>query len=407
MRRLTLSFAISFALLPSPARSQAPSNTVTIGIVDSIRSGTLNEYRKFLVHTPRSYSDTTYTPQRYPVLYLLDGDAHFHSVTGLIQILASGVNAVFLMPEMIVVAIPNTDRMRDMTPTHSGIGADGKPGPAQYFKTSGGMPNFLQFIKSELIPHIERSYRTAPYRVFIGHSLGGITTINALYTIPETFNAYVAIDPSLWWDNRLLLKQAPAQLSKPALAGRTLFMAQAKANSTNPDDTTNSVHSNAMLQLNRILESNNRSGLRHAYKYYPSDDHGSVAFIAEYDALRFIFDGYKVDLGKALEDPAYITKHFDEVSERLGYRILPPEAIVDLLGRVALIRSDTTKAVAIYQLNTRLYPTSPNAYNSLGNTWMAKGDKQKALEAFEKSLALKPTNANARSMIEKLKGERR
>jgi uncharacterized protein len=406
MRRLTLSALLPFVLLPCVAHPQAPSNAITIGTVDSIRSGILKEYRRFLVHTPRSYSDTTFLPQRYPVLYILDGDSHFPSVTGIVDILSSGINATFLMPEMIVVAIPNTDRMRDMTPTYSAIGADGKPGPVQYFKTSGGMSNFFQFLKTELIPHIERSYRTAPYRVFIGHSLGGITAINALYTIPETFNAYVAIDPSLWWDDGLLLKQAKSHFSKPGLAGRTLFLAQGKSSTTNPDDTTNGFHSRAMLLLNRLLESENRSGLRYAYKYYPSDDHGSVPFIAEYDALRFIFDGYKVDLGKALDDPEYITKHFVKVSEGLGYRTLPPESMIDLFGRAALIRDDTTKAVALYQLNTRLYPTSPNAYNSLGTAWLAKGDKRKALEAFEKSRALKPTNEHARSMVEKLKGER-
>jgi predicted alpha/beta superfamily hydrolase len=371
MRRLTLSFLLSFALLPCAARPQVASNVVSIGTIDSIRSATLKEYRRFLVHMPASYSDTTFTPQRYPVLYLLDGDSHFPSVAGMVQILSSGVNATYLMPEMIVVAIPNTDRMRDMTPTYSPIGADGKPGPVQYFKTSGGMANFFQFLETELIPHIDRTYRTAPYRVFIGHSLGGITTINALYTKPRLFNAYVAIDPSLWWDDRLLLKQAKSYFTKAALEGRTLVLAQAHANSVNPDDTLNSVHSNAMLQFTRILESNKQSGLRYAYKYYPDDDHGSVPFIAEYDALRFIFDGYKVDLGRAIDDPQYLVKHFAEVSERLGYRMLPPEPMIDLVGRAAILR-DSTKAVAVYELNAKLYPTSPHA----------------------------------RSMIEKLKGQR-
>ena len=405
MRRLTLSSLLLFALLPSPARPQAASNIIAIGTVDSIRSGTLNEYRKFLVHTPRSYSDTTFLPQRYPVLYLLDGDSHFRSVAGMLEILSSGINATFLMPEMIVVAIPNTDRMRDMTPTYSAIGADGKPGPVQFFKTSGGMSNFFRFFETELIPHIERTYRTAPYRVFIGHSLGGITAINALYTNPKLFNAYVAIDPSLWWDDRVLLKKAKSYFSKPGLDGRTLYVAEARASSTNPDDTTNSVHSRSILQFNGVLKSDNRSGLRYAYKYYPSDNHGSVVFIAEYDALRFIFDGYNVDFSQALDDPEYITKHFEKMSERLGYGMLPPESMIDLFGRAALLR-DTTKAVALYQLNARLYPTSPNAYSSLGNAWVAKGDKQKALEAFEKSLALKPKNERATSMIQELKRQR-
>ena len=93
--------------------AQTPSKSVTIGTKDTIWSPTLKETRPYLVYTPPSYTDTTYTPKRYPVLYLLDGDAHFHSVTGLIQILGTGVNATFVVPEMIVVAIPNTDRTRD------------------------------------------------------------------------------------------------------------------------------------------------------------------------------------------------------------------------------------------------------------------------------------------------------
>src|SRR5258708_8957230 len=99
--------------------AQAPSgNAIVIGTRDSIWSPTLTEYRTFQVYTPPSYRDTTYLPQKYPVLCLLDGDAHFHSVTGLIQILGTGVNGTVVVPEMIVVAIPNTDRTRDLTPTH-------------------------------------------------------------------------------------------------------------------------------------------------------------------------------------------------------------------------------------------------------------------------------------------------
>ena len=288
--------ALLILLVPAAAlRPQATTNSVTIGAVDTMWSATLKENRRYLVHTPPSYNDSTFQPRHYPVLYLLDGDAHFHSVTGLIQILGSGVNATFVLPEMIVVAIPNTNRTRDMTPTRVERGMPGNPQAT--FAASGGMSNFLSFIKNELIPRVEEKYRTAPYRVFVGHSFGGITAINALYTIPETFNAYVAIDPSLWWDSRVLLKQARERFSKPGLAGRTLYVAQ--ANTIQPGDTTLNAHFNAILQFNGILESFNKSGLRYAYKYYPGDSHGSVPLIAEYDALRFIFDSYNVPLGIA------------------------------------------------------------------------------------------------------------
>lgn len=398
MRHIAFGFFLGFVTPLAALSAQAKSGAVTIGSTDSIYSATLKENRKFLVYTPPSYSDTTYLPRRYPVLYLLDGDAHFHSVTGLIQILGTGVNGTFVLPEMIVVAIPNTNRTRDMTPTRTDRDANGKPQPA--FATTGGMPNFLTFIKTELIPRIERDYRAAPYRVFVGHSLGGITTIDALYTMPDAFNAYVAIDPSLWWDNRVLLKQARERFSKPGLAGRTLFVGQ--ANTITPGDTTLNVHFNSIIQFNSILETFNQSGLRYAYKYYPADSHGSVPMIAEYDALRFIFDEYTVSLGEAIERPAYIADHFEHASKALGYKIDPPEAMVDLIGHVALGR-DTTAALQLLEMNAKLYPTSANAVASVGDVWLAKKDTTKALGYYEKAVSMRPGLKRAQDMVQKLK----
>jgi predicted alpha/beta superfamily hydrolase len=149
--------------------------------------------------------------------------------------------------------------------------------------------------------------------------------------MPDAFNAYVAIDPSLWWDKRVLLKQARERFSRPGLAGRTLFVAQ--ANTITPGDTTLNVHFNSIIQFNSILETFNQSGVRYAYKYYPHDSHGSVPMIAEYDALRFIFDAYDVSLAEAIERPAYIAEHFTQVSAAMGYKVDPPEAWWTCSGR--------------------------------------------------------------------------
>jgi len=262
------------------------------------------------------------------------------------------------------------------------------------------MANFLAFIKTELIPRVEHDYRTAPYRVFVGHSLGGITTINALYTMPDAFNAYVAIDPSLWWDKRVLLTQARERFSKPGLAGRTLFVAQ--ANTITPGDTTLNVHFNSIIQFNSILETFNQSGLRYSYKYYPHDSHGSVPLVAEYDALRFIFDAYDVSLLEAIERPAYIAEHFAKVSTAMGYKVDPPEGMVDLLGQVALSR-DTTAALKLFEMNATLYPTSANAFASLGDGWLAKKDTTKAVGYYEKALAMRPGLKKPKDMLQKLK----
>lgn len=399
MRTATLLLAT--LLVPAALGAQTTDRyRLTIGTVDSIKSTTLNETRKFLVYTPPSYSDTAYTPQRYPVLYLLDGDAHFHSVTGLIQILGTGVNATYAIPEMMVVAIPNTDRTRDMTPTHVDKGADGKPSP--FLKNTGGMDKFLAMIKNELIPAIDAKYRTMPYRIFVGHSLGGITVVQALYTIPETFNAYVAIDPSLWWDDKVLVKQAKDRVSTATWQNKALFLGQ--ANTLSPDDTTTNQHFNAMLRFNEVMNSYNASGLRYAYRYYANDDHGSVPLITEYDALRFIFDGYRLNLARVMATPSVLPEHFKAVSARLGAPFRPSEQMVNQFAGF-LVGQDTAKAIALYEIETQLYPDSYRGYDRLGALWAAKGDKTKAVQYYQKSVALNPNNTFTAAKLKQLTGQ--
>ncbi len=363
------------------------SNIISIGKIDSVWSGSLKETRKYLVYTPPSYTDSTFLPQKYPVLYLLDGDAHFHSVTGLLQFLSTGINGNYVIPEMIVVAIPNTDRTRDLTPTHTLKLADGKEYP--WMRTSGGNPNFFNFLKNEMIPHIDSVYHTSAYRVFVGHSFGGITVINALYTMPEMFNAYVSIDPSLWYDNQVLLKKAKDYFSKEKLENKFLFVGH--ANTIQAGDTSRNLHFESILQFNSIMESYNQSGIHYKYKYYSDDDHGSSPLISEYDGLRFIFDGYKGNVAKLSQNPSLIKEHFRNFSAKMGVGFLPPESIINSLGYQALQR-DTAKAIEFFQLNIDLYPGSYNVYDSMGEAWMAKADYKKAITYYEKSLALNANN---------------
>ncbi len=396
MRALTN--LLLFLALPLPVLAQGRfDQDVHIGTVDSIWSATLDESRPYLVYTPPSYHDTTSTPQRYPVLYLLDGEAHFHSVSGLVQILSTGVNGAFVIPEMIVVAIPNTDRTRDLTPTHSVAGPGGEPNPA--FESSGGNAAFFTFLRDELIPRIEAQYRTMPYRVFVGHSFGGITTLNALYTIPATFDAYVAIDPSLWWDHDTLLRHAKPYFSSAHLDGKVLYVAQ--ANTTQPDDTVPNRHFSAITRFDAVMRAYDRSGIRYAFHYYDDDDHGSVPLIAEYDALRFIFDGYHIPLQRVIADPPLLLDHFEQVSQRLGKTFRPSDGLLGWLTRIALTR-DTTNAVAFADMSTELYPDNYRPYVFLGDISAARGEVDRARAYYEQALAKSPGNADIEKKVEEL-----
>ena len=92
------------------------------------------------------------------------------------------------------------------------------------FKTSGGGEKFISFIERELMPHVDSLYPTAPYRMLIGHSLGGLTVMNTLIHHTNLFKSYVAIDPAMSWDNQKLLKETKKALANNTYSGISLFL---------------------------------------------------------------------------------------------------------------------------------------------------------------------------------------
>lgn len=247
----------------------------------NLSSKVLGENRKVYIYVPPA--DTLQRDKRYPVLYVLDGDNHFSMMAEYCRYLSrKDVNVV---PEMIIIGIPNTDRTRDLTPIHSIIDYDGKPDTSSNsrFKSSGGGNNFLQFIGTELIPYVDAHYKTQPFKIFAGHSFGGITTINCLLTQPDMFNAYIAISPSFWWDNGYLLRLADEKLKNNRVINKMIFYSDA-----NEGMSLSSFHTN-LVKFDSIITNRKITGLDHKYVRYPNETHMTEPVKAYYDALRFIF----------------------------------------------------------------------------------------------------------------------
>jgi predicted alpha/beta superfamily hydrolase len=387
------------------------NNKIILGTIDSVYSNILNEQRKIWVYVPDEDNSGTFSKQRYPVVYLLDGDAHFFSVVGMIQQLSS-VNGNTICPKMIVVGIPNTDRTRDLTPTH--VDVDPPYMDSAGSKTSGGGEHFISFIEKELMTHIDSLYPTAPYRMLIGHSFGGLTVMNTLIHHPHLFNSYVAIDPSMWWDKQKLLKEAKQDLAAKKYDGISLFLGIANTMEKGMDtmhvkkDTSgNTKHIRSILALSSYLNSDKKNGLRFNYKYYKDDNHGSVPLITEYDALHFIFDFYNFQLnfkdffdGKLELDNA-LSEHYKKVSVRMGYTVKPPEDFVNSMGYLAVQQKHYDKAEALFKMNISNYPESFNVYDSMGDLYDAKGDKEKAIENYKKALSIKDV-PDTKQKLEKL-----
>jgi len=390
---------LSFCLLATYAQAD---NRITIGEILSIKSEILEEDRPYWVYLPESCSDEVISPITCPVLYLLDGDAHFHSATGVVQFMSSAIIGNTQIPEMIVVAIPNTDRTRDLTPTHSTVDDDGKEAP--YLKTSGGGDKFLRFIRDELQPKIDSTYRTEAFNILVGHSYGGLLAAHALLEPEQIFQAYIAIDPSLSWDDSVVLRQARSVIeSGGALQGRVYLTT---ANTVAPGYDSKLVDGPVVKDFVALMQSaaSAESPVRH--DYYEAENHMSVPLLSLYHGLLFVFDGYKPPMALFYGEPSLLKAHFERVSDRLGITLLPPEILVKGVGYEMLYsEQDVDKAIELFTLNTVNYPESFNVYDSLAEAYMVNGDKALAITNYEKSLELNPDNQNAVEQLETLRAE--
>ncbi|ULQ57103.1 hypothetical protein KJS94_02690 [Flavihumibacter rivuli] len=409
MKKAILVFAISLIAKANIAQGVENNQNIVIGKTDSVQSKILGEQRKLWVYTPNSNPNSIFSPQRYPVVYLLDGEGHFSSVAGMIEQLSTGGNN--LCPKMIVVAILNTDRTRDLTPTH--VEADPPYMDSLSSKTSGGGENFIAFIEKELMPHIEAKYPTAPYKMLIGHSFGGLTVMQAFIHHTELFNSYICIDPSMWWDKQTLLKQSQKALAEKKFEGKSLYLGIANTmedgmdlKKVQKDTSIDSRHIRSILALQSAFEKNKQNGLQFRSKYYPDDSHGSVPFITEYDALRFFFQYFPLkfsakdytDSTVALADK--YKNHFAYLSKKMGYTIKPDEAEINFLGYEFLKQKHYKKSADLFRLNIDNYPESFNAYDSYADYLIAMGDREKAIEQLNKALALKENIPSRKKLAE-------
>ena len=402
----------------STKKTSNAANKISFGQIDSLYSETLSESRKIWVHIPAGADDATFSTKKYPVLYLLDGPGHFYSVAGMIKQLST-TNGNTIVPQMIIVAIPNTNRTRDLTPTH----ADSSPfgDDAAWLKDSGGGEAFTDFIEKELIPYIDKKYPTSPYRTYVGHSFGGLMVINTLISRPELFSNYVAIDPSIWWDDQALLKKAKSQFEEIEFKNKSLFVGIANTLPDNADITSiesdtskTTIHIRSILDFVKTGDKYDDNGLLLGWKYYPDDDHGSVPLITEYDALRFLFPWYRFKEINAFFDTENkasgddlvnaIETHYKTISNNFGYEVIPDEEMVNSLGYGFMQSEKLDLSFAAFDLNIKNYPNSSNVYDSMGDYFLATKDSLKALESFEKALQVGP-NDFSQEKIDMLKSK--
>jgi predicted alpha/beta superfamily hydrolase len=344
--------------------------------VEKIASVKVGETREFWISLPDGYAGSG---EKYPVLYMMDANFNFNS--GLI----GGVRyaaTLGKMPEFIIVGIKNTDRGKDIFPEVVTY-RDGS-------KDGGRADQYLDFIREELIPHIERNYRTEKFRVLYGTSNTGFTAVYALFRSPDTANAYIAASATL---SIPLFRTKRDEWIRDFKGGKRRLVAVMGENDLPTVISQNGALKEA-IDMQAPPELTSRFLLIEKGGHVPAD--------ALPEAMKALFEGWKIDQTLNETNFGEIRARAEARVEKFGVPGKLPEDDLAILGRSLRGEKKYDKSVEVELYRAGLYPRSANAWASLGDAYRPAGQTAKARECYQKALALAPEHPQAKSGLGEL-----
>jgi len=359
----TISFILStFFLLISQI---ALATHFNLGDRVKIDSKVLNEQRELQILLPENYQANPNAT--YPVIYLLDGDYHFHAVSGTLDLMA---NKAQLIPDVILVGIADkgTDKYRQyMTP-------EGLTSPLKA-EDKGKANLFLSFLNKELKPYINQNYRAADNNTLIGHSIGGLFVLNALVEQPDSFNNYISTSPSLWLNNQAFTKAAGDKIAKNSHKPVSLYLSLGDETRMNQYGFIN------------ILDELQPANINWKFTHYPDENHNSVALISLRNSLKSIFKGWFI-AEKALRKnhtPSSIVEHYKNLSAELNINQAMPTPSIKSAIRYFYIQKKTAELDSFMEKAIQTLPASEQAFLIMQASYMSHFISPKAALVLLKS----------------------
>lgn len=311
---------------------------ITIGNEYTLNSKNLNEERHIYITLPSDYNEEKFKNNTYSVLYVLDAESHFSFLQAVVQKFSSGNYPS--MPPLIIVGIKSKDRYKDFTSTNNSSNP-----------TSGQSHLFTQFLEKELKPYIQSNYRTSGYSLIIGHSLTGLYVLDCYIKAPNSFNAFIAHDPSIWWNDGQWLKDAEKSLKNNVDAHVFISQVDEKYNVGHLEK-----HYNDIKKAKNLLYKITNGENDFLYKQYQDEEHGSVPFKANLDALRWVFNGYMFEIKSLYKNPEYLEQHFINFSATKPINFYPSISyfnnVFTYLNRVKATQS----MEVVKKYYTKIYP---------------------------------------------------
>jgi predicted alpha/beta superfamily hydrolase len=372
LRKLGLASCLA---LGSQTAANAGGTALPIPVrIETLESAKVGETREFWVSLPDGYFDHE---ERFPVIYLMDGDFNFNSgnIGAVRQAAQLGE-----IPEFILVGIKNTNRSSDIFPEVVTY-PDGS-------KDGGRADPYLDFIREELIPRIEKAYRTEEFRVLYGTSNTGFTAVYALFRNPSTANAYIAASATL---SIPYFRKERDTLIRNFKGGRrrlSLVMGE--------HDFPTVISGNGALKEQIGL--NAPAGLTCRLAVIRNGEHVPANSLIE--GLRDLFDGWKIT--QRLTESSFPEIRDQVERRRSKYGVpgkLPEDALRDL-GKTLQDNKQHDKALEVFQYRAQSYPRSADAQVSLGDAYGQAGKPEQARECYQQALLLAPGHAAATARLE-------
>jgi len=331
-------------------------SNIILGEKITITSEALGEERVISVHLPDSYKDGE---EKYPVLYLIDGDAHFTHGCGATDYMA--LQAV--IPEMIVVAIHNIDRNKDLSPVH-----------VDRIPTSGGADKFLAYIADELMPYINENYRTSSYDLIFGHSFGGVFITYALIEKPELFDGYISISPYLQFAEDHIVKEAEEKLLTSFDNDVYYYLCVGEE----------PAYYDAINYFSAVVDERRDPQFHYKFEnFFIDENHATMPYIGLIKGLRFNFSDWRIPEEIVMKGLDAVDLYYENLSEKYGVNVEASEALLNYMGYNT--KGGLETAIRIFKTNVERHPNSPNVYDSLGEAYENNGQLDLAKENYKKA----------------------
>jgi len=345
------------------AISQQDGDDVVIGKYRMLHSDVLGEDRLLLIHLPQDYEDTRLS---YPVLYLLYGQ-DINNYFAESVIISEKLGSLGEIPPVIVVGVANTDRYRDNLPAKINGRGD-----------SGGADHFLRFFEEELIPYVEKNYRSKNYRILAGPQAGAVFGLYSLITKPGLFNAVIAENPFMNPENAAFLFPQAESFFKNTKSLKSFLFIKCEKNER-PQDLEYAEN------FSKLLESHKPEGFR--YKVEIREPSGYfVPPLPFQEGLRMMFAGHKLPENFQPKTVKDIIDYYDKLSEDFGFSVDPPDLMLTFEGDKLSQNRKTQEAIELFEYMLSLYPRSLNAIWRLGETYRGMGEFERAKHYYKRFL---------------------